>query len=61
MHRNMGDTQDGRGMGIPSHGCPQNAFNEMNRTVMLWVLRPEERAAASIATNIMHSLLIMEP
>ena len=37
-----------------------NAFNEINRMVILWVIRYQERASASIPTNRMHSWSIME-
>ena len=34
----MGDAQDGRGMGILLIDA-RNAFTEINRTVMMWVIR----------------------
>ena len=36
----------------------RSAFNEINRKEMLWVI--QEHASASIATDIMHSMSIME-
>ena len=52
----MGDTEDGRGMGIPA----RNAFHEINHTVMLWVMHHKFLSGAPFCFNcyLHHALLV---